>query len=492
MAILPQIKHVIVVMLENRSFDNICGWLYKPGTTPQPSQFLPPSSAKEYDGLKSSYFNPVNPLYFKGQLAKTVRVFDQAASTTDPDPDPQETFSNVTYQLFGPETPSANATWPNLGFLVNYANHVNATGRNGHGDKDGPGPVPVKIMEPFSPAQLPVISALAASFAVSDRYFCSVPSQTWPNRSFVHAGTSNGNVNNGHIPNPFDWDVRNIFNVLQDLGVDWRVYSDTDVVPPLTRLMFPNLWTYSNGDHFHHFDTFKQDCASGNLAQYTFLEPSFLVNPNDQHPPHDVIAGEKFLFDIWQAVSQSPAWFESLLIITYDEHGGTYDHVHPPFGAACPDAQSNPGKEGFTFDRFGVRVPTVLVSPWIQAGTVFRSPTATPYDHTSLLATLRDWLPIPEDKMLTSARIAAAPTFEHVLTLQQARTDLPTIPPPAAQVKPIDSSEEPNSIQKSLISAHAVQQGKDPAATVSKIQTRQDAIHFFKSNPPFTRPPTGD
>ena len=113
---------------------------------------------------------------------------------------------------------------------------------------------------------------------------------------------------------------------------------------------------------------FKQDCASGNLAPYTFLEPSFLVDPNDEHPPHDVVAGEQFLYDIWQAVSQSPAWPETLLMITYDEHGGTYDHVHPPFGAATPDAKSNPGQEGFTFNRFGVRVPTVLVSPWIQGG----------------------------------------------------------------------------------------------------------------------------
>jgi phospholipase C len=459
-------------MLENRSFDNICGWLYKPGTKPQPSQFLPHSSAKEYDGLKSSYFNPINPLYFKGQSDNKVPIFDQAASTTDPDPDPEETFSNVTYQLFGPEAPSSNATWPNLGFVVDYAK---ATGRNG----------PIEIMKPFSPVQLPVISALATNFAVSDRYFCSVPSQTWPNRSFVHAGTSNGNVNNGDIPDPWEWDVRNIFNVLEDLGADWRIYSDTEVVPALTRLMFPNLWPY--GDHFQHFDIFKQDCARGTLGQYTFLEPSFLVTPNDQHPPHDVVAGEQFLFDIWQAVSQSPAWSESLLMITYDEHGGTYDHVHPPFGAACPDAKSNPGQEGFTFDRFGVRVPTVLISPWIQAGTVFRSPTSTPYDHTSLLATLRDWLSIPEDKMLTSARVAAAPTFEHVLTLQHARTDLPIIPPPAGQAKHTSTEKGPNSIQKSLITAHAVQLKKDPAATLSNIQTRQDAVDFFKSNPTVTK-----
>jgi phospholipase C len=469
MAILPQIRHIIVVMLENRSLDDICGWLYKPGTTPQPSQFLPQSSSQQYDGLKSSYFNPVSPLYFTGQSTETYPVFDQATATNEPDPDPEETFDNVTYQLFGPEAPSHNPKWPNLGFVINYAK---VTGTN----------IPVEIMEPFSTAQLPVISALAVNFAVSDRYFCSVPSQTWPNRAFFHAGTSNGNVNNGTIPNPFDWDVRNIFNVLEDMGADWRVYSDAGIVPALTWLMFPNLWIHT--DHFHDFDTFKQDCASDNLAQYTFLEPSFLIDPNDEHPPHDVIAGEQFLFDIWQAVSQSPAWPETLLMITYDEHGGTYDHVQPPFGAACPDAKSNPGKEGFTFDRFGVRVPTVLVSPWIQAGTAFRSPIATPYDHTSMLATLRDWLPIPADKMLTSARIAAAPSFETVFNLQRARTELPTIPPPASEAKATDVFREPNPIQKSLVSADAVQQGKDPAAILSTIRTRRDAIDYFHSNRP--------
>jgi phospholipase C len=107
-------------------------------------------------------------------------------------------------------------------------------------------------------------------------------------------------------------------------------------------------------------------------------------------------------------VSQSPGWNETLLIITFDEHGGTYDHVLPPTGAATPDKASDPGENGFRFDRFGVRVPTILVSPWIEAGTVFRSNTATPLDHTSVLATVRDWLDIPADKMLLSKRIAHA------------------------------------------------------------------------------------
>ncbi len=264
-------------------------------------------------------------------------------------------------------------------------------------------------------------------------------------------------------------------------SASWKVYHDTVIVPSLTWLMFPNLWLKLG--HFATFDAFKNDCASGNLPQYSFVEPSFLINPNDEHPPHDVVAGEQFLYQIWQAVSTSPAWPETLLMITYDEHGGIYDHVHPPYGAATPDEKSNPGEEGFTFNRFGVRVPLVLVSPWIQAGTVFRSPTATPCDHTSLLATLRDWIGIPADKMLTSARVKAAPTLEHVLTLNQPRTVLPTIPAPAQEVTETSTFKPVNPIQQSLVAAAAAQQGKDPEAVLSKIETRQDAIAYFQANP---------
>jgi phospholipase C len=481
MAILPQIKHIVVVMLENRSFDNICGWLYKPGVAPsQPSQFLPAGTSPQFDGLKSTFFNPVSPLYFQNQSTETYPVFDQATATNTPDPDPLEDFDDVNVQLFGPESdnPNPNPKYPNMGFVINYAEAIQKAGFTN---------IPVEIMEPFSSAQVPVISHLAWNYAVSDAWFSSVPTDTWPNRAFFHAGTSNGHVVNGAIPDPLQWNARNIFNVLEATGTSWLVYHDTVIVPSLTGLMFPSLWVHL--DHFKGFDDFKSDCASGNLPQYSFLEPSFLVNPNDEHPPHDVVAGEQFLYAIWQAVSQSPAWPETLLMITYDEHGGTYDHVFPPFGAATPDAKSDPGDENFTFDRFGLRVPTVLVSPWIQAGTVFRSPTATPYDHTSMLATLRDWLSIPTDQMLTSARIAAAPTLEQVLTLPVARTDLPVIPAPPTEVKQTATFKAPNPIQQSLVSAYAVQQGHDPKQVLDTIQTRQDAINYFQTHPRPGAPP---
>ncbi len=465
--ILPPIKHVVVVMFENRSFDNVCGWLYR-GPVGPPSVFIPAGSRAQYDGLDSSLWNPRNASYFNGEPPDKLPIMDSTTSPTNPNIDPEETFDHVAQQLYGPAGYADPPHWPMLGFAVDYEY---ATSGN-----------PVEIMEPFSAEQVGVISTLARSYAISDAWFCSVPSQTWPNRAFVHAGTSNGNVNNGDHPNPFDWNVKTIFNVLQEMGLGWTVYSDASVAPTLTRTMFPKLWDPFLSDHFRDIDDFEECCRTGSLGAYSFIEPNFLTNPNDYHPPHDVRAGEQFLLRIWKAVSQSPSWNETLLIITFDEHGGTYDHVLPPTGAATPDKASDPGQNGFHFDRFGVRVPTILVSPWIEAGTVFRSNTATPLDHTSILATLRDWLGIPVDKMLTSGRIAQAPTLEYVLTRTTPRTDKPRIEAPAAS-SPTPATLPPNDLQKSLITGTAARFGMDSRAVLSGIKTRQRAIDFFAQRP---------
>jgi phospholipase C len=362
-----------------------------------------------------------------------------------------------------------------MGFVVNYQKKVSAAKST-------------QMMQPFSVKQLPVLSGLAKSYAVSDSWFCSVPSQTWANRAFAHAGTSNGNVDNGLLPNPLNWNVSTIFNVLSDLAIAWNVYADTHITPSLTRTMFPKLWPLEFNEHFRGFEDFQADCKAGSLPPYSFVEPSFIDQPNDQHPPHDVAAGEQFLLSIWESVSQSPAWNETLLIITFDEHGGTYDHVLPPWGATCPDHNSNPGREGFTFDRFGVRVPMVVVSPWIREGTVFRTDTDVPYDHTSILATLRDWLKIPADKMLPSKRIPNAPTLAQLLTLPSARTDLPDISAAASGMlaalkeRFVEVVEDPelNDLQASLVSGTAVRLQQNPAIVRNRIRTRNDAIDFFR------------
>ncbi|AIY42504.1 Phospholipase C 4 precursor [Collimonas arenae] len=465
--ILPQIEHIVVVMFENRSMDNMLGWLYADGSAP--AAVLPGTGAAQFDGLRADMWNPANAGYFSGDPPQKIMVARGAVSNTIPDPDPEETFDNVTYQLYGPQGAAALAPYPMQGFVINYATTATSDA--------------TQIMQCHDCAQVPVLAALARQYAVSDAWFASVPSQTWPNRAFVHAGTSNGRVNNGSPPDPFKWDVPTIYNVLQSIGVSWSVYSDTLVCPSLTRTMFPKLWDPLLNSHFCGFTGFVDACASDTLPAYSFIEPSFLLEPNDQHSPHDVQAGETFLHAIWSAVSTSPGWNQTLLVITSDEHGGCYDHVLPPGNVAAPDAASQPGDEGFCFNRLGVRVPTVLVSPYIAAGTVFRSDTGVPYDHTSILATLREWLDIAPADMLPSKRVAAAPTLAQVLTLPMPRSDLPVIPVPGTTWVQPTLSAPLNDLQKSLVSGSARRFGLDPTATLDNIQTRQHAVDFFKRRP---------
>jgi phospholipase C len=458
---LEQIEHVVVLMLENRSLDNMLGWLYADGEGP--AHVLPPDSSPTFDGLRPEM---VNPRVIGDPTQGTVEVMLGAPSTLTPKPDPQELFDHFTFQIFGPDAPSPKPRYPMKGFVHDYAT-------TGTDNAD-------QIMACHTPAQLPVLSALAKSYAVSDAWFCSVPCQTWPNRAFVHAGTSNGHVNNGSVPDPLEWDVRTIFGVLDDMKQSWAVYSDAFVAPSLTRTMFPSLWGEQHGANFKRFADFVAACGSGFLPRYSFIEPSFLLDPNDQHPPHDVSAGEALLLRVWSALSSSDAWSRTLLIIIYDEHGGTFDHVLPPFGATPPDAKSRPGDDGFAFDRFGVRVPCVVASPWIEAGTVFRAPAGgPPFDHTSILATLRDWLQIPAGQMLTSARVAAAPTLGSLLTRTTPRDDLPTMPSPVDSHCQPSLDEPPNDLQRSLVAAAARRMGRDPAQTLNAMPTRRHMVEFF-------------
>lgn len=465
--ILPQIQNIVVVMFENRSLDNLCGWLYSDPSN-QPSLYLPANNPAAYNGLNKNLWNPSNASYFQGQPPNKVPIQQGAANYQIPDPDPEEEFDHVTYQLYGPQGAAPNPNWPMQGFIVDYENR---------GSSD-----PNQIMQTYTPNQLPVLSALAQSYAISDSWFCSVPTQTLANRAFVHSGTSNGILDNGVIPDPFDFDGPTIFNVLSKMSVGWTVYSDALVVPSLTRTYAPWLWDDSFDDHFQGFDAFQNACANNSLPQYSFVEPRFLLDPNDQHPPHDVGAGDQFLYQIWQAVSESPAWNHILLVIMYDEHGGCYDHVLPPTGAVTPDIRSDPGKEGFRFDRFGVRVPMVVVSPYVQAGTVFRSDTSVPYDHTSILATLRDWLAIPASLNLTSARITAAPSLNQVLTLATPRVDKPTITPRSTALVSTALTLPINSLQKSLVTGAARRLALDPKMLLARIPTRQHAADFFQQS----------
>ncbi len=429
------IEHVVVLMLENRSFDNLLGWTWADG---QPSHFVPPSNTTPFQGLtpresnpqEATFWNPDSPDYFHG--GEFHRLYVQrgthavpeapsgASAFTVPDPDPWERFRHMTYQIYGPETPCRPPLLPlqppgaatdgqrtMRGFYIDYLTAACEAQRSGDSticDLDTAGEVAGQILQTYdSSRQLPVLHALARAYAVCDTWHGSCPCQTLPNRAFMATGTANGRVNNGsvkvpgtrdtYIPDPFNWDIDTVFNVFERRGVDWAVFNDSSY-PSLTRLQFPKLWSLFLEGRFHSLNTFLSRARRGKLPAYSFVEPEFLGQhdrpPNDMHPPHDVRAGEKLLSDVYSAVAGGEGWDKTLLVVIFDENGGCLDHVTPTCNAVTPDAASDPGEDGFGFDRYGPRIPALLISPWIEAGTVLRPPGDTPFHHTSVLATLRD------------------------------------------------------------------------------------------------------
>lgn len=422
---MKQIEHVVVVMMENRSLDNLLGWLYeKEGNVPPHN--LPPKVPPTYEGLvKGRDFNqrdPHSPPVYATHPPKPCPACPKPLQA--PTPDPHEEFEYVTEQLYGTRTTPASGTpAPMSGFLANYAT-VNGI----------PSDSVNQIMEGFGPEEAGVINGLARSFAVCDHWYASMPTQTWPNRGFVHTGSSDGHLNNDHLEL---YDIPTIFNVLEDHRKSWGVFSDAILWPSLTEAQFPRLWAH--GDHFHKIRKFKKLCRAGlaageeaKLPAYSFLEPRFqpdlgwtgIKYPNDYHPPHNVRRGERFLAEVYEAVRSSPYRDKIMLVVTFDEHGGCYDHVPPPWGAAAPEPHSKTRTGDFHYDRFGVRVPAIVISSYVRPGTVFRAEEgAVPYDHTSILATLRDHLGLDgnsQTPFLPSPRIAAAPTLDRVLTLTEA------------------------------------------------------------------------
>jgi len=274
-----------------------------------------------------------------------------------------------------------------------------------------PGTTANDIMGCFTPEALPVLSALAKGYAVCDQWFASAPTETLPNRAFTLAGTSQGIMDD----KTKTYTCPSIFGSLTTAGVSWMVFGYD--ARPLTKADFPDVAS-ADASHFGLFTDFQAAAAAGTLPAFTFLEPSWSSTGNSQHPNYDVALGEQLIHDTYQALRSGQGWDQTLFVLTYDEHGGCYDHVPPPWGATPPDAAQ--GEFGFGFDRFGLRVPTLLISPLIAPGTVYRVPAGgTPLDHTSILKTVEQrWNIQP-----LTARDKVAPGFGDVLTLPAPRTD---------------------------------------------------------------------
>jgi phospholipase C len=395
---LASIKHVVQLMLENRSFDQMLGFLYADNGNQSPN-------GQPFDGLTGNESNP-------DRAGRSVPVFKIDGNHPHPyfmpGADPGEGFQNTNIQLFSTENPSDEMAATNAGFVVNFQNAI-AYDQSKHYKDTLPGTQPSDIMGMYTPEML---SGLARGYAVCDRWFASAPTQTIPNRAFAAAGTSQGRLDN-HVKN---FTCPSIFGRLSDKAVDWAIYGYRR--DPMTRLDFVDT-RQADDSHFGHFNDFQARAAAGTLPAYTFLEPDFSSGGNSQHPNYDVALGEQLIHDVYYTLRNGPGWNETLLLITFDEHGGNYDHVPPPTGATPPDSLTGEFDD-FDFTRFGVRIPALLISPLIAQGTVYRASAGT-IDHTSVLKTLVErW----ELEPLTE-RDKAAPSLGDVLTLAAARGDDP-------------------------------------------------------------------
>lgn len=420
---LGSIKHVVQLMLENRSFDQMLGFLYTKEGNKSPN-------GDAFDGLTGDESNP-------DSAGREVKVFKITSETEHPyfmpGADPGEGFLNTNIQLFSTENPVDGAVATNQGFVINFGNAI-AYDQAHHYNDTIPGTRPESIMGMYSPEMLPIMSKLARAYAVCDRWFASVPTQTIPNRAFANAGTSLGRLDN-HVK---VFTCPSIFGRLEDKGIDWAIYGYHR--ESLTRMDFPDT-LHADEKHFGHFRDFQARAAAGTLPAYTFLEPDFGASGNSQHPNYDVALGEQLIRDVYYTLRNGPGWEDTLLLITYDEHGGNYDHVIPPSTATTPD--SHVGEfDNFDFTRFGVRIPALLISPRIKAGTVFRAKKGE-IDHTSVLKTLAErWKLKPLTK-----RDAAAPSLGDVLTLSKPRTDDPL----KGVVVPNSNANHPHSQQPSTL-----------------------------------------
>jgi len=399
---LSAIDHIVVLMLENRSFDHMLGFLYADAKNVSPS-------GQPFEGLTGKESNPDSAT---GQPVPVFRIAAGAANTYyQPGADPGEGYAATNSQLFGSTTAPSPPAATNRGFIDNFAAALKSDAAQKRPVLAGT--TSHAIMGMHTPQTLPVLSSLARGYAVCDHWYASAPTETLPNRAFVHAATSQGHMDD----KTKSFTAPTIFGALTKAKVAWSIYGYN--ADPLTRLTFSDT-AAAPSTHFGQFADFRKAAAAGTLAAYTFLEPSWGSSGNSQHPNYNVALGEQFIHDVYYALRNGPAWNKTLLIVTYDEHGGCYDHVPPPAGATPPDATA--GEFGFDFKRFGVRVPTVLVSPLIAAGTVFRAPAgATPLDHTSILKTIERRWTLPA----LTARDAAAVDVGSALTLSVPRSDDP-------------------------------------------------------------------
>jgi len=333
---IPQIKHIVVVMMENHSYDNHLGMLGRAGA----------------DGLPlggNGRPRATNP-YPDGRIQHAFRM----PTTCQLAGRPSQTWHDAHVQLAG-------------GHLTGFV-------------RSASGPV---SMGYWQRADLPFYYSLAATFPIADRYFCSVLGPTFPNRRYLMAATSMGMINDT-VPNPLQYPAGGtIFDRLHAAGVSFADYYSLldSLLPTATMGLFPRLLLRYHGQ-LHLIDKFFAAAKAGTLPGFCIVEPDY--GSSSEEDPQNIAYGERFAASVIHAVMSGPGWQDTLLIWTFDEHGGYYDHVVPPAAIApdgiAPDTGSGPAYTGFR--QYGFRVPCAVVSPWARPDYVSHQV----FDHTSICA----------------------------------------------------------------------------------------------------------
>jgi phospholipase C len=375
--LLANIDHIVVLMMENRSFDHMLGYLSKHG------------AREDVDGLRGGERNR-----YKGRDYASFLLTD-----TQFVEGPCHEYECVLNQVNGGKLD---------GFVADFAARFEAQGVD-----------PGKIMGYYQAAQVPVYDALAREFLICQRWFCSHPGPTFPNRFYGLTGRLNRDTNGRwELDNPImdtfaPLATKTIVDHLTEQGVSWQYYEHGYCTLRLfERYTVDNKFILDARDPIKGF---YAAARAGTLPAVSFIDPDFIDVPpgTDDHPPADIAGGQRLVAEIVRALIEGPQWSKTLLIITYDEHGGFFDHVAPPQAPAVSGV-----------DHYGPRVPAFAISPWVERGKT----SDIVFDHTSILKTIaRRFLSArPPD---LGERVAAANDLSMVLR-PSAREDKPSIPLP--------------------------------------------------------------
>ncbi|KAJ5389391.1 uncharacterized protein N7496_000459 [Penicillium cataractarum] len=408
---MKNIENVVVLVQENRSFDTLVGGL---------------TYNSAIDGLvNKKYCNPAN---VSEPNSEDVCAADIAKNVASDDPDHTITGGNM--QVFGTYHPGVNSKSAMSGFVTEQSYMYSLQDNMMEA---------AEVINYYKPELVPVTNAMAENYVLFDRWFAAIPGPTDPNRAYLTSGTSYGHGDNGEVFYNAGMPQKSIFQQLSEKNITWINYQNTTDIGPSS---FPPdamfyQWTAKSGKDKTNvlpIDRFYTDAKAGKLPQFTWINPE-CCDYMSMHPKSPINMGENFMKGIYEALRSSPQWNQTLLIITWDEHGGFADHVPPPTGVPPGDSLTYTEKASdgqnytFHFDRLGVRVPTLLISPWVEKGLVQNKPSSGDNDftHTSILKFVSELWGLES----LTPRVGWSPSFGNLIT-NKFRADTPETLPNAA------------------------------------------------------------